>query len=282
MSLKCNIGIHTWNGCKCNDCGKTRDDQHDWSKNCEKCSICGKSGDNHLWNDKDCGICVKCGKIDLLRHSWDGEKCKKCGKEMGSALYNSLINKLQGKHTYSDIQWLIENLAKIKYEPAFTVIAGLIKDPDENLRCCVADILGWYDDIRSLEPLLIALSDEDQFVEKYARKSIINLGERSYPRLLDIIEDESCDQKIRGNAISLASIFKDERFYKPICNSLSSGKWYIRMVASRTLAHDFASMEVYFMIAAALKNETNNDLVWDMKSSLNHLAKNLGLSDRYS
>lgn len=41
MSIKCTLGFHTWNGCKCSQCGKTRAEQHDWSKNREKCSKCG-------------------------------------------------------------------------------------------------------------------------------------------------------------------------------------------------------------------------------------------------
>jgi uncharacterized protein (TIGR02145 family) len=78
MSLKCKIGFHTWKGCKCNDCGKIRDVQHDWSKDCEKCSKCGKIESHHDWS-KDCEKCSKCGKIES-HHDWskDCEKCSKC------------------------------------------------------------------------------------------------------------------------------------------------------------------------------------------------------------
>ena len=41
MAFKCKIGFHTWNGCKCTDCGKTRDEQHEWSKDNKKCLKCG-------------------------------------------------------------------------------------------------------------------------------------------------------------------------------------------------------------------------------------------------
>jgi uncharacterized protein (TIGR02145 family) len=40
MDLKCKIGIHTWNGCKCIKCGKTRDVKHDYVNNI--CTNCGK------------------------------------------------------------------------------------------------------------------------------------------------------------------------------------------------------------------------------------------------
>jgi hypothetical protein len=32
---------HSWNGCKCKKCGKDRDEQHDWFSSCE-CSVCGR------------------------------------------------------------------------------------------------------------------------------------------------------------------------------------------------------------------------------------------------
>lgn len=41
MGFKCTFGMHDWDGCKCTSCGKTRDEVHDWSKDCEKCSKCG-------------------------------------------------------------------------------------------------------------------------------------------------------------------------------------------------------------------------------------------------
>ncbi len=98
MSFKCKIGLHSWNGCKCSDCekirdeqhewngckcskcGKTRDEQHDWTKDCEKCSKCDKTRENqHSWSGCNC---VKCGKIRDEQHDWsiDCEKCSKCGK----------------------------------------------------------------------------------------------------------------------------------------------------------------------------------------------------------
>jgi len=82
MSFKCKIGFHTWNGCKCTKCGKTRDEQHDWSQDCEKCSKCGMTRENqHDWS-KDCEVCSKCGKTREKPHEWskDCEKCSKCGK----------------------------------------------------------------------------------------------------------------------------------------------------------------------------------------------------------
>ena len=82
MAFKCKIGLHSWNGCICSDCGKTRDEQHDWSKDCEKCSKCGKTRYNQHDYSKDCEQCSRCGKSRDNQHNWgkDCEKCSICGK----------------------------------------------------------------------------------------------------------------------------------------------------------------------------------------------------------
>jgi hypothetical protein len=59
MAFKCKIGLHSWNGCKCSECGKIRDEQHDWSKDC-KCNLCGQV--QHRW-DKESEPCMRCGKV---------------------------------------------------------------------------------------------------------------------------------------------------------------------------------------------------------------------------
>jgi formylglycine-generating enzyme required for sulfatase activity len=60
MSIKCKIGLHSWEGCRCSKCDSFRDEQHDWSK--------------------DCGKCFKCGIIRKGVHEWHEDKCLKCGK----------------------------------------------------------------------------------------------------------------------------------------------------------------------------------------------------------
>jgi uncharacterized protein (TIGR02145 family) len=82
MSIKCNIGLHNWEGCKCSACGKIRDAEHDVSADCGKCSKCGKTFDDNVHNwSQDCNKCYKCGKTREDQHSWlrNCEKCSKCG-----------------------------------------------------------------------------------------------------------------------------------------------------------------------------------------------------------
>jgi hypothetical protein len=78
MAFKCKIGLHSWNGCKCTDCGIIRDEQHYWLIDCEKCAQCGKTNGNiHKWIGCKC---AKCGKIRDEHHEWIDCKCSKCGK----------------------------------------------------------------------------------------------------------------------------------------------------------------------------------------------------------
>ena len=83
MAFKCKLGFHSWEGCKCSLCDKTRDAEHDLTADCGKCSRCGKTfkEDQHDWSG-DCDKCAKCGKTRENQHSWlrDCEKCSKCGK----------------------------------------------------------------------------------------------------------------------------------------------------------------------------------------------------------
>lgn len=59
--MACLFG-HKWNGCKCEKCGKARDEQHAWN-GC-KCVKCGKTRDEkHTFIKKDnISSCSMCGK----------------------------------------------------------------------------------------------------------------------------------------------------------------------------------------------------------------------------
>ena len=114
-TLGCKLGFHNWSGCRCVKCGKTRNEGHDWSKDCEvctrcgfcrsnahkwngcKCSVCAKiRDDGHVWEgctcsicgktrdeghdwSKDCEICARCGRTRPNAHNWQGHRCSVCG-----------------------------------------------------------------------------------------------------------------------------------------------------------------------------------------------------------
>ena len=82
MPFMCRLGMHSWSGCKCLSCGKTRDEGHDFHRDCEECSRCGKTRENaHDWDNGGghCKCCV-CGKVRDKNHNWhdDCERCSRC------------------------------------------------------------------------------------------------------------------------------------------------------------------------------------------------------------
>ena len=100
MPIRCSVGMHKWSGCKCPTCGRTREEGHDWSKDCQRCVQCGRTRkEGHVWAgcrcvtcgkgrnvdhdwSKDCETCAKCGNVRVGGHDWatDCEKCCNCGK----------------------------------------------------------------------------------------------------------------------------------------------------------------------------------------------------------
>jgi len=77
--FKCELGFHSWLGCKCRTCRRIRDIGHDYSQDCEKCNNCGNTRHNaHCWTF-DCAKCSNCGKTRASAHSWKNGVCSKCG-----------------------------------------------------------------------------------------------------------------------------------------------------------------------------------------------------------
>lgn len=77
---------HNWNGCKCSRCGKTRDEQHDWDSKKSRCKVCDKKC-SHTWDGCICSICgATAFHADREKHDWRYEaddcraKCTKCGR----------------------------------------------------------------------------------------------------------------------------------------------------------------------------------------------------------
>ena len=70
---------HQWNGCKCKTCGSIRDQDHNWTKDCKRCSTCGATREDvHDWT-KNCERCSRCGVARTAAHKWDGCRCEVCG-----------------------------------------------------------------------------------------------------------------------------------------------------------------------------------------------------------
>ena len=135
VHLKCILGVHNWDRCKCTKCRKTRDQDHDWSEDCERCGRCGTTRQNaHQWDGckcktcgsirhnwtkncercrtcgttrtaahdwtKDCEKCSQCGAKRKAAHKWDGCRCTVCGKETRKTYYDS--GELRSEVDYKD------------------------------------------------------------------------------------------------------------------------------------------------------------------------------------
>ena len=73
MHLLCSAGVHSWKGCKCSRCGRTRDVEHTWD-GCT-CASCGlKRDQEHRWDRCRCLRCNTSGG-----HIWTANSCDKCG-----------------------------------------------------------------------------------------------------------------------------------------------------------------------------------------------------------
>jgi len=161
MSFKCKIGLHSWNGCKCSKCGKTRDEQHNWSKDCKKCSNCGKTRENqhdwkgckcskcgitrdeqHNWS-KDCDNCSICGKRRYDAHDWDGCICKNCNR---LKIYNSSYRDLNKDHNWN-------------YESAVCNVCGAkMRASTEEYNCnCILDLDYFFGMYKNKLPLFYPL-----------------------------------------------------------------------------------------------------------------------------
>lgn len=58
MNIKCILGSHIWEGCKCTQCSKIRNEQH-------------------IWNGCKCS---RCNTTRNKQHEWDGSQCSRCGR----------------------------------------------------------------------------------------------------------------------------------------------------------------------------------------------------------
>lgn len=76
-SVRCKMGLHSWdNGCTCS-CGATRDSNHKWN-GCT-CTICHKVRETHHdW--KGC-TCTICHQVRDTHHNWVNCICTHCGKD---------------------------------------------------------------------------------------------------------------------------------------------------------------------------------------------------------
>jgi hypothetical protein len=82
MNILCKLNFHKWNNCICINCGKSRDENHNFrpveNKCIQICSYCHKEiPSEHKWEGCKC---INCGETRNTGHEWDKttHKCRKC------------------------------------------------------------------------------------------------------------------------------------------------------------------------------------------------------------
>src|ERR1035441_2700205 len=95
MAFLCRIGKHSSSGCKCSACGATRDQQHDWHKDCEKCGRCGLARvGKQRWPGCKCDACcasreqeAAAAPMDVTRPEIQRESAEKVVKQATRAFF---------------------------------------------------------------------------------------------------------------------------------------------------------------------------------------------------
>lgn len=129
---------HRWTNCKCERCGKIRDNEHDFRAIdgiCEeKCVICGKTHEiEHQW--EGCR-CKRCGQTRDTGHNWDGERCTICSAPNPNIFYLEVSNKysayggmfFEGKMKYGQLRvgdgvYVYDEKGRLKYENV--IVSGI-------------------------------------------------------------------------------------------------------------------------------------------------------------
>lgn len=236
MKFACKIAGHRWSGCRCNRCGETRDEGHDWQpangKCAELCSICGKQRDlPHRW---DGCRCERCGALRGEGHRWipvdmHTERCTVCGGTRPSeyarqeAAVDDILSKSSGLYDNS---------------PALLTAARTVTNQNLLLRLAQSGRAGWM--IRTAA--VTGLSDQCV--------------------LFKFAQDENFDLNIRKAAIrkltgpsNLMTLLKDKNVFirieviqmltdQPLLESLLTDEHYlarihvIQKLNNRTLLRD--------------------------------------------
>lgn len=238
MSIFCMFGFHSWRGCKCQRCGKTRDAEHRWRK-C-KCEMCGKVRDTeHEWSGCKCAVC---GKTRDRDHNWGDAKCQTCGAQLSTdemakrwaeklqstTDYHALAAYLCSYHSHVDDPlgynrsvdlWNAKNryareiLLTAGAEAVDTMLAEMEKGKDKDYD--VAKILVRIGDPRAV-PLLKRLDDRDQW-GAYGVHSEITDFVNKFPQYHGEVEKLPCPICGKVRPVTETKQCGDKRFCEGSC-----------------------------------------------------------------
>jgi len=122
---------------------------------------------------------------------WD--ELKIFGKRAVDPLITALLEKLktEGPFYIFSIEYALRDIK----EHALYPVINLLSNSDAEARASAARILGEMEDEKAIEPLIIALSDEDQGVREEAKRGIKKIGGPVAESLLEAFYDSNKEEK---------------------------------------------------------------------------------------
>jgi HEAT repeat protein len=289
MNSECLPGFHQWEGCKCTQCGKVRDDNHAWSKNTRICAKCGKSQFEFLLSKiphqlpntfdiiNQLGVIggntstamkkgMGSGSILSTQPRWlhtgnlppETDIWGDMHKNPGSL--ESLVATLKIPGSYgSSAANAAEALGNLGDPGAVNpLIIALSGDNPDNVRTAAAEALGKLGDTRAVEPLIKALGDIAN-VRISASIALSALGETKWQGLIKGDDDDF---------LRIADS-RDPRATTIFINALSK---YSLKSARKTVAEELGKLGDARAIEPLIKTLAD----WDTRDSAANALINLG------
>lgn len=220
MSIKCIFGYHTWNGCKCNICGKSRDEQHDWN-GC-KCSKCGKIRDwHHNWGDENCQICGIEISTGELGRRWADNLGKKKDYHALAKYFCTWHETLPGENYSKSVDlWNAKRapalIALREAGPdAIDAILSEMEAGEDDHNNELATLLAEIGDIRAV-PYLKKLLDRDAFSSSFGNRKVEEFVS-NHPQYHGEVENLECPICGKLRPVTETIQCGDKRFCKGYC-----------------------------------------------------------------
>ena len=265
MQLLCNIGIHSWDFCKCRRCGKKKDEAHNW-QGC-KCASCGKTRDEgHNWQGCKCKVC---GRTRDEEHAWQDCKCSICGKEDPFQLLLALNPPQESPRDYSNDT---DNWADLRQSYQNTNLWDWFKKVSANwTELCQSlqniNAHDWFDRTKEVK---------SRVLRKY---SIVQLVDALYPLL------RSRDEDFKLSAIAILLQFKYEsggtslpenpQLVEILIAALSAKASKVRYNAAAVLA-DMKDARAIEPLTALMRSDSDREVRERAQWSIKAIGKDIG------
>ncbi len=250
MGIACLFG-HKWNGCKCERCGETRDEQHDWG-GC-RCIKCGKNRDEqHNWDGLNCSVCHKSRSVKEISDQFLLAKIAKNDNypfdtriaalhEINNmSLLEDIIKhedntfevRLAALEKVNDYSTLIRIAKNDKEVAAYVRVAAAKKADDQNTLADIAKKYGWEGEsaLKELnDPKLIADVAKKAKLKGVRQKAVAKLTDRA------IINDVLSNGEYHDVIVEAYKKIPENRPYVCLIEGLGDGQFDTRKEAAEEL-----------------------------------------------